>query len=123
MPTKTVSIDAIESPLGVVTNFSALRLDTNQTQLLFKGSLSTPIEAGERVLFSYDNGANFYAATMDVNGLNWTYDMRSAPALGQALYELKVRVEDLAGNYNSGNRQLNVDTQAPTSTAVISGLG
>ena len=114
-PTATISFASISNDTGISTDFI-----TSDNTLVFNGTLSAPLAAGEGVLFSLDNGATYSSAT--VSGSTWSYD-NSANALTDGVYNLRVRVSDEAGNaINTANQQLTVDTSAPVVTIAITAI-
>ena len=114
-PTATIGFASISNDSGISTDFI-----TSDNTLVFSGTLSAPLAAGEGVLFSLDNGATYSSAT--VSGSTWSYD-NSANALTDGVYNLKVRVSDTAGNaINTANQQLTVDTVAPIETIAITAI-
>ncbi|MBB6155241.1 5-methylcytosine-specific restriction endonuclease McrA [Pseudomonas sp. JAI115] len=109
---KTITFGALNSDSGVTTDYI-----TNDNTLIFSGTLGATLAADEHVEFSFDGGSTYATATH--TGLTWTYDY-SGQTLNDAIYNLKVRVVDAAGNAGqSANKVLEVDTSAPDATKTI----
>ncbi|CAI8745338.1 Ig-like domain repeat protein [Pseudomonas chlororaphis] len=114
-PSATITIGSITTDTGITTDFK-----TSDTSLVFNGTLSAPLGAGEGVLFSMDGGTTYVSAT--VSGTTWSYD-NSANTLAEGIYNLKARVSDTAGNYvNTANQSLTVDTTSPSATIAITAI-
>ncbi|WP_414927177.1 Ig-like domain-containing protein, partial [Pseudomonas zeae] len=114
-PTATITIAAITSDTGIITDFK-----TQDTTLVFSGTLSAPLGAGEGVLFSMDGGTTYFSAT--VTGTTWSYN-NSTNALAEGIYNLRARVSDTAGNFvNTANQTLTIDTTPPTATIAITSI-
>jgi hypothetical protein len=114
-PSATITIGSISTDTGLSTDFK-----TSDTTLVFSGTLSAPLGAGEGVLFSTDGGLTYANAT--VTGTTWSYNNTASP-LAEGTYNLKVRVSDTAGNsVNTANQVLTIDTTAPTATIAIGSI-
>jgi len=96
-----IAIDTL-APLTVAIGVPGFSADTgaSNTDLVtsvaaqtVRGNLSVPLETGERVEVSFDNGANWQTATVDTTGAAWTIDHTLA---GSGV--LRVRVADAFGN-------------------------
>ncbi|MHC8397992.1 beta strand repeat-containing protein [Pseudomonas sp. MDT1-17] len=114
-PTATLTIGAVTSDTGITTDFK-----TQDTTLVFSGTLSATLGAGEEVLFSMDGGTTYFSAT--VSGTTWSYD-NSANTLSDGIYNLRARVVDAAGNFvNTANQTMTVDTTPPSASITITSI-
>jgi len=115
-PTASISIGSITSDTGS----SATDYITSDNTLLFQGTLSAPLAAGEGVQFSIDGGSTYLVAS--VSGTTWTYDYTGS-ALSDGNYNIKVRVFDSAGNVGlTANQTLLIDTASPTQSILIASV-
>ncbi|EPL05345.1 Ig-like domain-containing protein [Pseudomonas sp. CF161] len=115
-PTATVTIGAITSDTGS----SSSDYITADNTLLFQGTLSAPLGAGETVQFSIDGGNTYLVAS--VAGTTWSYNY-TGTALPDGNYNIKVRVSDIAGNTGvAANQTLLIDTAAPAQSILITSV-
>ncbi|MDF0604699.1 Ig-like domain-containing protein [Neisseriaceae bacterium TC5R-5] len=109
----SVSINNIVQDSGA----SSSDFITNANRLLFNGSLSNTLAAGETVQISLDNGTSWQNATISAN--SWSYN-NSSNALADGSYTLRARVIDAAGNIGQSTQQaLVIDSAAPAANETI----
>ncbi|MBK5540631.1 Ig-like domain repeat protein [Pseudomonas sp. TH07] len=115
-PTASTSIVSITNDTGA----SASDFITRDNTLVFQGTLSAPLAAGEGVQFSIDGGSTYLVAS--VSGITWSYDYTGS-ALPDGNYNIKVRVFDTAGNIGlTANQTLVIDTSAPAQSILITSV-
>uniref|UniRef100_UPI001F4CD9E5 Ig-like domain-containing protein n=1 Tax=Pseudomonas sp. TTU2014-080ASC TaxID=1729724 RepID=UPI001F4CD9E5 len=108
----TVSLDTITDDSGAAGDFI-----TNDSSLIFSGSLGARLASDERVEVSLDGGVTWFEAS--VSGTTWSYDHR-AVTLADGEYSVVVRVIDTAGNVGQTDSQtLQIDTTPPAATTTV----
>ena len=115
-----IAIDTV-APLAVASGAPGFSADTgvSSTDLVtsvaaqtVRGNLSQPLDAGDRVEVSFDNGFNWQTAAVDNTGAAWTLDH---VLTGSGV--LQVRVVDAAGNTGiASTTAYALDQGAPTVT-------
>ena len=109
----TVTFDGISDDNGYLGNDFV----TNDNTLLFRGHLSQSLAADEGVEISLDGGHTWQR--VEVNGTDWTFD-NTGKVLGDAEYDVQVRVVDDAGNVgNSAGHTVVIDTDGPSADKTI----
>ncbi len=113
-PTSVLAITAITDDSNVATDFF-----TNDTTLTVSGTLSTPLNSGEKVQVSSDGGATWNDATNTPT--TWSYVDPTVRTDGPFTYE--ARIIDLAGNTTVPVSQVVViDATAPGQTINITNI-
>ncbi|WP_171049448.1 Ig-like domain-containing protein [Pseudomonas nicosulfuronedens] len=109
----TISFDGISDDNGYLGNDFV----TNDNTLLFHGHLSQNLAADEGVEISLDGGQTWQR--VEVNGTDWSFD-NTGKVLGDAVYDVQVRVVDDAGNVgNSASHNVQIDTDGPSADKTI----
>jgi uncharacterized Zn ribbon protein len=119
--TQTVQILDIVDDQGPQTGSVANAGFSNDTTPLLRGSISAPLNTGDRVEILRD-GQVVGTATVAVNGTNWTFT--DAGLVNGMNYTYTVRVADLAGNNGAPSNpySIRIDTSAPTQAVTITGV-
>jgi len=119
-PTTTAAVTAITDNVGIFQGTLLSGGRTDDTSVSISGTLSAALVGSEAVRI-YD-GANFLGSAT-VTNTTWTYTDTRTLTNAQSL-SYTARVADAAGNQSdSGNAYTaSVDTTAPTTTAVVSGI-
>ncbi|WP_313465982.1 beta strand repeat-containing protein, partial [Pseudomonas nitroreducens] len=109
----TISFDDISDDNGYLGNDFV----TNDNTLLFHGHLSQNLADDEGVEISLDGGQTWQR--VEVNGTDWSFD-NTGNVLGDAEYDVQVRVVDDAGNVgNSSSHTVVIDTDGPGADKTI----
>jgi large repetitive protein len=121
-PATTATIVSAADDVGIVTTPVANGGVTDDTRPTLSGTLSQPLAAGE-TLRMY-NGST-YLGDATVSGSNWSFEVPQALAHSHGdTPSYSARVADAAGNLGtpSNSYGLTIDTQAPTTTTVITAI-
>ncbi|RKG34138.1 Ig-like domain-containing protein, partial [Acinetobacter rongchengensis] len=111
------TLTGISDDTGVVGDFS-----TSDNSLELTGSLSAPLEIGDKVQISLNGGKTWLEATVDSATNTWSYDNTDNP-LADGTYKFQTRVIDQAGNVGQVTAQdIVIDTRAPLTSAVFTGI-
>ena len=112
-PSVTVSITGISSDSGVAGDF----ITNDSDGLTIRASLSAPLSAGEKLLYSSDNGVTWI--DISTSAVNATTVHHVDGGLKNTS-TVKFKVVDVAGNSGAVASQLvSIDTQAPSTTADV----
>ena len=113
-PTSVLAITAISTDSNITTDFV-----TNDTMLTVSGTLSTPLNSGEKVQVSSDGGATWVDATNTPT--TWSYIDPTVRTNGTFTYQ--ARIIDLAGNTTTPVSQaVTVDNTNPAQTVDITAV-
>jgi len=119
-PTKTARISTVTDDQGIVRGAVADGGASDDASLGLSGTLSAALARGE-TLRLFDQGT--FIGTASVNGTGWAFTDTRALAHGQVV-SYTARVASAAGLLGavSNGYAVNIDTSAPTTTAVVRAL-
>ncbi|MCP2233761.1 Ig-like domain-containing protein [Erwinia aphidicola] len=112
-PSQAITIGAISTDTGD----NSHDFITSDTTLTFSGNLSATLASDEWAQISLDGGQTWIDVV--TRGRTWSYDA-TGTVLGDGVYNVQVRVIDLAGNTGAvGSQRVTVDTLNPEAQATI----
>ncbi|MBN1086143.1 Ig-like domain repeat protein [Erwinia aphidicola] len=112
-PSQAITIGAISTDTGD----NSHDFITSDTTLTFSGNLSATLASDEWAQISLDGGQTWIDVV--TRGRTWSYDA-TGTVLGDGVYNVQVRVIDLAGNTGVvGSQLVTVDTLNPEAQATI----
>jgi len=114
----TINITGITTDSGDAGDFI-----TNDTTLVFNGTIASILAADERIQISLDGGATWQDASSQPGvGASWSHD-HTGSVLGVGDHAVQVRIIDTAGNLGATDAQtVTIDTTAPTQTITIASI-